>query len=257
MADAPVPVDPIFPYVQLAIQNLWSVGAFAVAVVVLQNKTALAEFIGRITKLQFSDFSLELAAAQQKLQLVTAQIDDLSKRNAELIESITTDIDLSGPAQTLAPQRQFLKATAANLDDADFNAVMDGLAADASPEKVFAAAVILRSRRKIAYFDNLVACLARLSKDPTLGGNRLNTVWTLTSALHRMLVDQFQSTPSPALTLEQLNDGEQALGALAINPRVIADRPDAPDKGILGPLRHAQNWIKRGRAALTRQDGTP
>ena len=131
---------------------------------------------------------------------------------------------------------------AGSLDDLAL--VRRGFVQDASASELYAAAEIARARRDPALYDDLVTCLNRLADDVNLGGIRLHTVWTLTSALHRTLVAD-QKHGSKTLTPEQLIAGRKMLARLVENPRVLADKPDTPLKGVRGPAKWAGDWIEK------------
>ncbi|MEY8840165.1 hypothetical protein AB9K41_14160, partial [Cribrihabitans sp. XS_ASV171] len=128
----------------------------------------------------------------------------------------------------------------------------EGLQPGAAPEDVYAAAEILRTRRDLSSFDALVAAVDRIASDPKLEGLRYHTVWTLASAVHYTLIAAIKHTAVPQLSRDQLDRADKAMQKLRDNPHVQQDRPGAPDQGIRGPARYAQDWIAKGRVKLDR-----
>ena len=74
----------------------------------------------------------------------------------------------------------------------------------------------------------------------------LNTIWTLTSALHLSLLSAIRDGVPPMPESETLLRADNMLGILEKNHRVQGDRTDNPMKGIRGPIKHCRAWIKKG-----------
>ncbi|WP_417485024.1 KAP family P-loop NTPase fold protein [Maricaulis salignorans] len=121
-----------------------------------------------------------------------------------------------------------------------------GLAEGASNAKLFEAASFLRRDRPVVLFPDIVDCLQRVTQQANLADYRLRTVWTLTSALHRTLIDLVRDRVEPAPANREAQRALTVLEKLESHPLVQSDRPDAPDRGIRGPLRHAQTWLQKG-----------
>ena len=131
---------------------------------------------------EFRQLREELEETKQQVDVLEADISHDDERYRSLVEGF----DPHAPVADLASTRESLKAMAGSLDD--LGPVRRGLAPDASASELYAAAEIARARRDPELYDDLVTCLNRLAGDADLGGIRLHTVWTLTSALHRTLV---------------------------------------------------------------------
>lgn len=219
----------------------------AAVLVWLSRQTALLD---RLTQLSFGGLELQLAELEKKVEAGQAQISALEnelERERKLFEEVLEGFDPHAPVEQLAAVRERLKANARQLRD--MSVLGEFLGPQATAEQLYAAAATLRETRATEWFEPLVACLDRLARDGDLGGVRLNTVWTLTSALHWMLIaavrDGVGARPSDAA----LRRAREMLDRLEANPRAQADRPDAPDAGVRGPLRHARSWIDRALGA--------
>lgn len=226
--------DAVFHYIKLVIENGW---IFLLLLGVLWTWRNPA-IVNRLASVQVGDIKLELRELQQQLEF-------LQERNAQLGDVISS-FDANGPLQGLEAPRGQLKSIATKLKEGDLAQVRAGLKPGARAEEVYAAAEIARARRDPAMFDDLVQCLDRLAADRNLMGIRLHTVWTLTSAVHRTLIADLQHSTQPSLTISQLKAAEAMLERLILNPRVLADRPDMPSKGVRGPAAHAMNWVATG-----------
>jgi|GEM_PF-5745277 len=131
-----------------------------------------------------------------------------------------------------------------------------GLAEGASNAELYEAASILRRDRPVVLAPDIVSALQRITRTSTLSDYRLRTIWTLVSALHRILIRvvRDRETPAPSLVLAQ--QAMKVLAELNVHPRVQADRPDNPDDGIQGPIRHARRWLEEGlKASIFPDDG--
>ena len=241
----------LFQYIKLIVENSWTaLGALALIWLWLQPN--LMEKLSRtFSKLKFGDFEIELrelktemAAAKQEIEVLE---NDLAQHSLRFYE-IAASFDPNAPVQELEGARNALKALAAGMQDV--GPVLEGIRADADPATLYAAAEVLRARPDLRHFDALVCCLHALARDPNLKGIRLHTVWSLTSALHKLAMAAVKPLRTPSLTREQLIAARQMLDDLMVNARVLVDRPDNPDKGVRGPARWARIWIERGLDAL-------
>jgi hypothetical protein len=91
----------------------------------------------------------------------------------------------------------------------------------------------------------LIALLDELSQQKDLGGYRLNTIWTLISAVHKILISAVRDGVKPTPSNEQLIKCKNVLERLDNHPKVVADRPDNPMKGIKGPIKYSLDWVKK------------
>lgn len=239
--------DAAYQYLKLVMENAWIIFALGLVWWLLRNP----DFIKSLTNLEIGPFKIQrqIAELEAKVEAAQVQIERVQSRNAEL-SAVFEQFDADAPLDKLKEVKANLKRIARNADERDLQDVTEGLQPNASPEQLMAAAVVLRARRDVDYFDEVVTTLGRLARDSNLGGIRLNTVWTLISALHLMLVDEFQNAPKPRLTVPQLNAARDMLQVLVENPRVLADRPDAPLKGIRGPAKNAMTQISKGLKRL-------
>lgn len=244
--------DAFYQYLKLVLENV-SVWPFLIVAAVwwLARHPSLFEKLpDYISRLKIGSVEVELREVKAKLAETQQQVSEL-ENEIELEKSrydeLLAGFDPHAPLGDLAKTREALRAMAPAMDD--LTPVRHGLSPDAKPEEVYAAAEIIRTRRDIALFDDLVACLDRLAADANLRGIRLHTVWTLTSALHRTLIANIKHG-APRLSREQLMRAEAMLERLMQNPRVLADRPDDPLKGVRGPAKWAGDWIQKGLVAL-------
>lgn len=241
-----------YQFLKLILENLWPILGLIVVVLVWIKRTALSEELPKyVSKLKIGQLEMEFREVKEKLAETTAQVavleNDLEQERTRFLD-LAADFDPHAPVAELAGVRQVIKAEAGALDD--LAPVYDGLKSGASANQVYAAAEVIRTRRDPQFFDPLVACLDRLAGDKDLQGIRLHTVWTLTSALHKILIAEFSHKSAPSLTAPQLRAAQAMLDKLVINPRVLQDRPDDPDKGVRGPAKWAANWIEKGLAKL-------
>lgn len=239
--------DIAFRYIELFLNNfsLWPLIAAAALIWLLRQPNLL----GRITKFSFGGFAIELEKLREELEENREQIISLEseiERNRRAFSDILEGFDPNAPLEKVVHTRNLLTANARALKD--LSAVREMLSASASAEQIYAAAVTLRERRATEFYPDVVLCLDRLADQPNLGGIRLNTIWTLVSALHRMLIASIRDGIKPSLSNEQLKRSKAVLKKLAVNPRVLLDRPDAPEKGVLGPLKLALRWIDQADA---------
>ena len=223
--------------------DLWEVVLLIVIIYLLFKP----DLVKRITKFKIGEFEVELGEIKQKIAESNEKISELEseieyqKREFEDIQ----DFNANAPVEELASVRQSIRAQARNISDNDI--FKQYLRKSASPEELFSTAVAIREKRPPALFPDIVNLLDELVKDTNLGGFRLNTVWTLTSSIHRILISVVKNGAKPFPTKEQLHKCKEVLQKLDKNPRVEMDRPDNPMRGIKGPIKHSLNWIEKAR----------
>lgn len=236
-----------FDYVSLFVENVavWELMVLAVLVWLVFKP----EFLNRVTRIKLGDLELDVKNLKSEIEENRNELrilEDDIEYERRTVDELLQGFDVNAPVTELGRTRELLRAEARNLSD--FDEVKQFLSESASPEQLFAAAVNLRERRPTSMLSDLLDCLDRLAAQPELGGIRLNTVWTLTSALHRILIAGIRDGVQPSFDPAELRRAESVLDRLDKNPRVQADRSDAPDKGVRGPIRFAQNWARRGLA---------
>lgn len=240
-----------YDWIKLVVENLslWPLLAIVVLVWLSRQK----EMLQRLTKVSFGGFEFQLealkeAVAESKLEIKA--LENELERERSIFNEALKGFDPNAPVSDLSETREIIRANARALENLEILEEM--LAPGASAEHIFAAATTLRERRPTQYFSALVDCLDRLANSPTLGGIRLNTVWTLTSALHRILIAAIRDNIKPPISTADLEKAEKMLSKLEYNPRVLLDRPDDPDKGVRGPIRLSRKWIQKGLAPSPR-----
>ena len=223
--------------------SLLDVAAFIVVLYFLFNPSLLK----KITRLKVGDLEIELNALKEQVEKGEDHINELVsdlESERRVFEDLLDNFDPNAPLKDLAETRRAIKANAKNLEE--INSLKSYLSLDSKPEDLYAAAVTIRERRPTSLAPDIIAFLGELASDKNLGGFRLNTIWTLTSALHLILLSAIRDNVSPRPDLGMLLRAERILDALESNPRVQADRPDNPMKGIRGPIKHCRTWIKKG-----------
>jgi hypothetical protein len=204
------------------------------------------EFLNRLTKFSFGGLAIELEQLkseikENKQQIASLESDlELSQRT---FNEVLQGFDPDAPLDIVGKTRRLLKVNAGSIEDLD---AIKGMLSSLIPEQIYAAAVTLRERRPPAYFSDLVNVLDVIGQDDKLKGIRLNTVWTLVSALHRMLIAVIRDNVKPSIPPSELERAKNVLEVLEANPSIQLDRPDAPDKGVRGPIRLSQKWIDDG-----------
>ncbi|RKR00348.1 KAP family P-loop NTPase fold protein [Maricaulis maris] len=131
----------------------------------------------------------------------------------------------------------------------DYDDLRHALAAGASNAELFDAATILRRDRPAELVPDIVQSLDRIARHEKLGGYRMGTVVTLTSALHRILIAIVRDSVSPAPSRTRAEQALAMLDRLEAHPRIRGDRPEEKDGGVRGPLRHARKWLEQGLEA--------
>jgi hypothetical protein len=248
--------DPVYQYLALFLENLsvWPVLIVGAVWWLVKHPALFEKLPDYFSRLKIGSVEVELREVKAKLEETQQQVSEL-ENEIELektrYDELLAGFDPHAPLSDLAKTREALKAMAPSMDD--LSPVRQGLSPEATPEEVYAAAEILRTRRDSSLFDDLVSCLDRLAGDPDLHGIRLHTVWTLTSALHRTLIADIKHNTS-RLSAEQLMRAQAMLVRLTSNPRVLADRPEEPLKGVHGLAKWANDWIKKGLQKLAESE---
>ncbi|WP_434362381.1 hypothetical protein NF212_19110 [Parasalinivibrio latis] len=234
-----------FDYAKLILENVavWEV----VLVIGLIWIWRQPELLKKITCLKIGELEIELQQLREEVNQSKETIQELEENLesekrlfGELLESFNPEAPLS----ELAPTRDLLKAHARSIENPDD--LRQFLHRDVLPGELYAAAVALRERRPVPVLPDMIQYLDWLAADSELRGIRLNTVWTLTSAFHLTLIAAIRDKVEPGVEKETLYLALPMLDKLEKNPRVQGDRPDAPKKGILGPLNHARKWVEKG-----------
>lgn len=245
--------DGLYLYSKLILENMsvWPVLILAGLWWLVRHPQVLAKVPEYISKFKIGGLEVELRQLREQLDETKSQVETLEielEREQSRFQELLSSFDPHAPVPELARAREALKAMAPGLDD--LSPVRKGLTEGANPEEIYAAAEIARSRRDLALFDDLVACLDRLARQDDLGGVRLHTVWTLASALHKTVMTDVKHASQPRLSPAQLETAKAMLERLVRNPRVLQDRPDAPLSGVRGPAKWAGDWIDKGLAKL-------
>lgn len=222
--------------IKILVENIWQFAGLIIIIWIIFNP----EILNKISKIKFGDLELEL----RELKNDVASLENELERERSVFMDLLEGFDPKAPVKDLAKTREVLKAHARTMDNPE--ELKGFLTKDASAEQLFAAAVAMRERRPVGLFSELLDCLDRLAESKNLDGIRLNTVWTLTSALHRMLISSVRDGVKPTVPEAELKRAQEVLDKLYINPRVQHDRSDNPDKGVRGPIRFAKAWIDKG-----------
>lgn len=244
-----------YHFLKLFLENLWPIVGLIVVLLVWVNRTALSQELPKyVSKLKIGELEMEFREVKEQLEETKTQVavleNDLEQERTRFLE-LAAGFNPHAPVAELEGVRQAIRAEAGSLND--LAPVFDGLKPGATANQIYAAAVAIRQLRNPQFFDPLVACLDRLANDKDLQGIRLHTVWTLTSALHKILIAEFSHKSSPSLTAGQLRAAMAMLDKLVVNPRVLQDRPDDPEKGVRGPAKWSANWIEKGLVKLAVQ----
>ncbi|GAA0359770.1 hypothetical protein GCM10009092_24970 [Bowmanella denitrificans] len=234
-----------FDYLKLFVENvsLWEIAALLIVLSVLFRP----DLLKRVNRLKFGDFEVELEQLRQEVSEQKQEIRGLEtalEQERQVFAEILQGFDPNAPVSALAETRERLKAYAKGLENLE--QITDGLLLSSGPEQLYAAAVMFKERRPTQFVPQLLDCLASLAADKNLCGVRLNTVWTLTSALHFTLIASVRDGIRPAVNTADLKRVLLVLEQLEQHPRIQDDRPDNPDRGIRGPIKHARNWAQKG-----------
>lgn len=234
-------------YIELILKNtsLWEVMAFIVMLYFLFQPSLLKQ----ITRLKVGDLEIELNALKEQVARGEEHINELEaelENERRLFEDLVDNFDPNAPLKDLAEARKAIKTNAKNLEEIE--SLSKYLSKNAKPEDLYVAAVSIRERRPTTLIPGLISFLDELAAERNLCNYRLNTVWTLTSALHLSLLSAIRDGVPPLPNSETLLKAEKMLDALENNPRVQLDRPDNPMKGIRGPIKHCRSWVLKGIA---------
>lgn len=230
-------------YFRIFMENVsaWPVLAAIVLIWLMLNPAILE----RITSLKVGNVEVQLKEMQEHIEELE---NELSRQEQKFLDDID-NIDANASVSDLGEVRAALKASARGLDGLD--SLKQLLGEEATAEEIYAAAVALRERPTAYLFGDAINCLERLANDKNLKGLRLNFVWTLTSAIHRILLDDIKHSAYPTLQKAELLNADRVLSLLEQNARVQKDRPDNPRKGILGPIKFSKDWISKGLKKLS------
>jgi hypothetical protein len=242
-----VPTGTVYDYVKLAADNLiWPSFALGACIWLARHP----EVIARITTLDVFGVKLTLGELKKTVDANAQRIAELEEdveSGKRIYNDLLAEVQVNtAGSEALSDARRVIKTEARAVTDFDRTAKI--LKGDGSLDELYGAAVLVRERLPLDLFPAVLDCLDRLAKDPKLGGARLNTVWMLTSAAHRMLIASVRDGGIPSISREDLTRAANVLGALGRNKSVLEDRPDKPEKGIRGPLKHARTWVAKGLA---------
>jgi hypothetical protein len=232
-------------YLEMILKNtsLWEVIVFFVVLYLLFRPSLLKT----ITKVKLGDLEIELNALKEQVTRGEEYINELEaelESERRLFEDLLDNFDPDAPLKELSETRRAIKASAKNVEEVE--SLKRYLSLNATPEELYVAAVAIKERRPTILIPEIVALLNELAMDKNLGGYRLNTIWTLTSALHLTLLAAIRDGISPTPGSETLLKAEKMLNVLEDNPTVQSDRPDNPMKGIRGPIKHCRTWVNKG-----------
>lgn len=237
----------MFEITKLIIENveLWEVTLLFVVIWLGRHP----EHLKLIQSIKVGDLEIKIKQLEEEVSNSKDEIRELEQElenDRRLFGDLLDGFNANSPLPELEKTRELLKANARTMSD--LQELSAFLQPGASAEELYAVAVTIRERRPTELFGDVVDCLDRLSAADDLGGIRLNTVWTLTSALHLMLIAAIRDGATPQITEETLRKAKEMLNRLERNPRVQGDRPDKPDRGIRGPIKYARAWIEKGLA---------
>lgn len=224
--------------------SLWEIVAFIVILYLLFSP----KLLNRITKFKIGDFELELKALKEDItksndRIIEIESDLESERRffVDILESF----DSNSPVSDLSSIRQSIKSHARNISEVD--SLKQYLKMDVSPKELFVAAVSIREKRPITLLPDILNFLEVIADNKRLGGYRPNTIWTLTSGVHLILISAIRDGVAPFPSEELLDYAYLVLKKLNENPKVIKDRPNNPMKGIKGPIKYSIDWIRKGK----------
>lgn len=224
--------------------SLWEVVALIIVLYLLFRP----DIINRVTKFKIGDFEMELSEIKKEIKEGKVRISELEEEienERRQFEELLNKFDANAPLNELAAIRQTIKSQSRNISDAEVFKKL--LSVNSTPEQLYAAAVGIREKRPVELLPDVISLLDELAKDKDLGGFRLNTIWTLTSAVHKMLISCVSNGASPFPTNEILTKAAETLKRLEKHSSVIRDRPDDPMKGIRGPIKHSLTWIQKAK----------
>lgn len=223
--------------------SLWEI-TLLLTVVYLMLKP---EILRSITKLKIGDIEVELSSLKKEVQKGKDKINELEfemKNDRKILDDLQKSFDASAPIEDLKHVRKQIKSHAKNLSDA--NSLKDYLSMQSSAEELYVAAVSIKESKPVALLPELISFLGDIASSNTIGGYRFNTIWTLTSGLHGILISCIRDGVEPKPNKELLISAKEVLEKLGANPKVLEDRPDKPEKGIRGPIKDCMAWINKG-----------
>ena len=209
------------------------------------------DLINRISRFKVGDFEVELRELKREIEEGNEKIielqDDIENEKRQFNE-LLNKIDANVPLNELAVVRQSIKSQSRNISDIDI--FRQYLKPSSKQEELYATAVSIREKRPVQLLPDIISLLDNLADDKKLRGFRLNTIWTLTSSIHRILISCIRDGVKPFPNIDILNNAELSLKKLEEHPKVIADRPDDPMRGIRGPIKHSLGWIQKGKEII-------
>lgn len=224
--------------------SLWEVVALIIVIYLIFRP----DLINRITKFKVGDFEFELSELKKEIEIGKDKINELQEElesEKRLFEEVLNKFDANADLNELTSIRQIAKSQSRNISD--LNLLKKLLNKSSTPEELYLAAVGIREKRPPELLPDIIVLLDDLCNDKNLGSFRLNTIWTLTSAVHKILIACVRDGQKPFPSVDVLNKIEITLNKLEKHPKVLADRPDDPTKGIRGPINHSLNWLQKAR----------
>ncbi|WP_156907436.1 hypothetical protein [Thalassobaculum salexigens] len=234
-----------YDYIKLIVETIvsWQV----LALLVLYYLSRNPKLIERIVSLDVGGFKVELREIKEELEANRQEVEELSAEIAnerEIFTETLANVNEHASMRELTEVRERLRAQAQTLDDPEY--IRSLLTGQDRPADVYGAGIAIRANPRPEFLRPAIDCLDRLSQSDNLKSVRLNFVWTLTKAVHQILVTDLKHSPKPRLAREDLEHAQAVLDRLAKNPRVLRDRPENPSKGVRGPIKWSLQWISRG-----------
>jgi len=223
--------------------SIWEITVLIVVIYFLFKP----DLLKNITKFKIGDIEVELNTLKEEVKKGTDKINVLEselKNDRQLLDELRDSFDPDASVSELGEARKLIKSQARNLSD--INSLREHLSMNSLPEQLYIAAVSIRETRPVILLPDLVSFLGEIAASKTLGEYRFNTIWTLTSALHRILISCIRDGIEPFPSEELLMKARDVLQKLERNPKVQQDRPDEPKKGIRGPVKDCATWVEKG-----------
>lgn len=231
--------------------SLWEV----IVLIIVLYLMLRPKLINRITRFKVGDFEVELSELKKEVKKGTEKILELESEleyEKRQFEDLLESFDANAPLNELSSVRQTIIAQAKSIsEDEVFKKYLNK---NAKPEELYAAAVGIREKRIVNLLPDIISLLDQLADDKKLGGFRLNTIWTLTSAIHKILISCVRDNVGTIPSIELLEKSEYVLKKLSNNPRVLLDRPDNPMRGIRGPIKYSLDWITKAKDKISQND---
>ena len=227
--------------------SLWEVVLLLVVIFLISRP----DLINRISILKFGEFEIQLNKLKKEIHEGNEKILELEselENEKRQFEELMDNFDANAPLSQLATVRQRIIAQARNVSEDDI--FKKHLKKSSTPEELYTVAVGIREKRPVSLLPDIVSFLDDLAGDPILGGFRLNTIWTLTSAVHKILISCVKEGVGQFPSMDLLDKSEKALKKLDRNPKVLLDRPDDPMRGIRGPIKYSLNWITKAKEKI-------